>query len=53
MTNYTYKINQYFNDLDFEYCEDTIETLNNIFSDNIEIQLILKDLEHKIIRYYK
>ena len=47
--NYTYKINQYFNELDFEYAEKSIETLHNIFSDDIEIKAILKDLEHQII----
>ena len=55
MNNKQFKIeaNQYFDDLDFEYCEKTIDTLTNIFSNDIEIQAILKDLEREIIRYYK
>ena len=45
--------NNYFNDLDFEYCEKTINTLKDIFIDNTEIKAILKDLEVEIIKHYK
>ena len=54
MNNKLFKIEvkNYFDDLNLEYCEKTIDRLKEIFSDDIEIQAILKDLENQIYNYY-